>query len=238
MSGWKAKRFWKQANAVATAGGWTVQLDGRPVKTPAKALLVVPTQALADALAGEWNAQTEMVKPETMPVTRPANSAIDKVAVQFHEVAALIAAYGGSDLLCYRATFPEDLQKRQAQAWDPLLEWAATVLDAPLKVAQGVMPIEQPAHSQTKLAAQVQACTPFELAALHDLVAISGSLILGLAVCKGRLTPETAWQLSRIDESYQNEVWGTDDEAAAAESVRRAGFAEAARFWTLARDPA
>lgn len=233
MTGWTAKRFWTQATAEPCQGGYTVRLDGRPVKTPAKAPMIMPTLALAQAVAAEWQAQEGVVKPETMPCTRSVNSAIDKVAPQFDEVADLIAAYGASDLLCYRATEPAALIARQAEAWDPMLDWAARALEAPLVATAGVMHIGQPAESLDRLAAQVRALSAFELAALHDLVAISGSLVLGLAVIRGRITAETAWTLSRIDEDWQAELWGEDDEAAQTAAVKRAALIHAARFFAL-----
>lgn len=233
MSGWKAKRFWKTATAEACEGGFTVRLDGRAVKTPAKAAFVVPTLAMAKAAAAEWDAQTGEVRPETMPVTRAANSAIDKLGQQFDEVVGLLAAYGASDLLCYRATGPEALIARQAAAWDPLLEWSATALGAPLVVTAGVMHIDQPAESLSRLHAMVAALDPFRLAAFHDLVAISGSLIVGFAVIRGRLSAEDGFSVSRIDEAWQDEIWGVDEEAAALEAARRVAFHEAAQFYAL-----
>lgn len=235
MSNWAPKRFWKQAEATETEGGFTVCLDGRMVKTPAKSLLVVPTLGLAQAMAGEWQAQGEKIRPETMPFTRSANSALDKVAVQFDEVAGLIAAYGGSDLLCYRAATPATLAMRQARRWDPLLDWAAEGLGARLVAVEGVMPVEQPVDALSALEARVRALTHFELAAFHDLVAISGSLVLGFAVALGRLSAQEAWLASRIDETWQNEQWGEDEEAAGSEEIRRLGLLHAARFLALCR---
>jgi chaperone required for assembly of F1-ATPase len=233
MSAWTAKRFWKQATASACAGGFTVTLDGRAVKTPAKALLVVPTLAMAEAIALEWDAQEGVIKPDSMPVTRAANSALDKVAPQFAEVAALLAAYGETDLLCYRATGPEELIDRQAQGWDPLLEWAAKTYGAPLLVTAGVIHITQPAASVRALSQAVHGFDNFRLAALHDLIAISGSLVLALAVTSGRLTAAEAWDLSRIDESWQNELWGVDEEAAKLEAFKREALLGAERFFGL-----
>jgi chaperone required for assembly of F1-ATPase len=235
VSGWVPKRFWKEAQVDRVDGGFAVRLDGRPVRTPAKTPLVVPTLAMAEAIAVEWGAQEGVVKPLTMPVTRSANAALDKVAVQFDEVAGLIAAYGGSDLLCYRATGPDRLIARQAEAWDPLLDWAVTALHAPLVVTQGIVPVSQPETSLTRLSARVSACTAFELTALHDLVAITGSLVLGLAVTDVRLDPETAWTLSRIDETWQADLWGRDEEAEAMEVKRREGLLHAGRFYRLCR---
>lgn len=235
MTGWAPKRFWTAATVQPAPGGFTVTLDGRPVKTPAKALLVVPTAAMAQAIAAEWDAQTGTIDPEGMPCTRAANSALDKLSVQGPEVVALLAAYGGNDLLCYRAEGPPPLAARQAAAWDPLLDWAATALSAPLVVTRGVMPADQPAASLARLTAEVAALDPFRLAAFHDLVAISGSLVLALAVARGRLSAEEAWTASRIDEAWQAEQWGEDEEAAAAEAWRHAAFLQAHRFWELCR---
>lgn len=233
MSGWKAKRFWTEARAEPCEGGFTVRLDGRPVKTPAKVPLVVPTLAMAQAIAAEWDAQQREVKPATMPVTRAANSAIDKIVPQRDEVVRIVAAYGASDLLCYRATAPEALQARQAEAWDAILDWAGAAMGARLAVTQGVIPVDQPAAAVAALSARVAALSPFQLAAFHDLVAISGSLVLALAVIDGRLDAEEAWRLSRIDEAWQTEQWGADEEAAAAEAARHVAFAEASRFFHL-----
>ncbi len=233
MSAWKPKRFWSASAIVPVDGGWTVQLDGRPVKTPAKTLLVVPTEALAQAIAAEWDAQQGEIKPDTMPYTRTANSAIDKVAVQFDDVATMLSAYGGSDHLCYRATGPEPLVARQAAAWDPLLAWAAQSLDLHLTVTAGIMHVAQPEAALARATALVAALNPFQLAAFHDLVALSGSLVLALAVIHGRLDPDTAWRLSRIDEDWQIEEWGEDEEAAELTAVKQAAFLQAARFYGL-----
>lgn len=235
MAAWTAKRFWKQATAVACDGGFTVRLDERPVKTPAKTPLVVPTRALAEAIAAEWDAQQGLVNPDSMPTTRMANSALDKVAPQFAEVADMLASYGGTDLLCYRAEAPRELVARQADAWGPLLDWLAESHDAPLQATAGVMHIPQPEPSLARLTARVHGFSPFELAAVHDLVAISGSLVLALAVTDGRLAPEEAWTLSRLDESWQIELWGEDETAAESEAVRRDAFLHAARFYGLCR---
>ncbi|MEZ5753927.1 MAG: ATP12 family protein [Paracoccaceae bacterium] len=233
MSGWKAKRFWTEARAEDCEGGFTVRLDGRGVKTPAKVPLVVPTRAMAQAIAAEWDAQVGEVKPETMPVTRAANSAIDKIVPQRVEVVEIVAAYGASDLLCYRATGPEALIARQAEGWDGVLDWVAGAMGARLVVTQGVIPVAQPAEAVAALRAQVAGLTAFQLAAFHDLVAISGSLVLALAVIHGRLSPDAAWRLSRIDESWQVEQWGEDEEAAAMEAGKRVAFGEASRFFSL-----
>lgn len=233
--GWAPRRFWQTARAEATEGGHTVRLDGRAVRTPAKTPLILPSLALAEAVAAEWDAQDAVVDPRRMPLTRSANAALDKVTPQFDEVAALIAAYGGTDLLCYRAEAPEELAARQAAAWDPWLDWARDSHGAPLAATRGVMHVDQPATSLSRLSAAVTAMTPFELTALHDLVALSGSLVLGLAVAEGAITPDAAWGLSRIDEAWQIEQWGADEEAAEVAALKRAEFLQARHFLTLCR---
>jgi chaperone required for assembly of F1-ATPase len=233
MSAWAAKRFWTDVTVVPDGAGFGLRLDARAVRTPLKAALVMPTAAMAAAAAEEWRAQVGVVDPGTMPVTRAANSAIDKVAPQFDAVVDLIAAYGGTDLLCYRAEWPPALVARQAAAWDVLLGWAADVLGAPLVVTKGVMHVAQPAGSLAALRAKVAAMTPFQVTALHDLVAISGSLILGLAATEGRLVAAEAWTISRIDEDWQIEQWGADDEATALAAHRRDGLLQAERFYRL-----
>lgn len=234
MSEWKTRRFWKQADVQPAEGGFAVALDGRLVKTPAKAPLVVPTQALAREIAAEWDAQQGEIAPLSMPMTRSANAAIDKVATQHAEVADMIAAYGDSDLLCYRATGPEDLVARQRAAWDPLLDWAAERFGARLVPVSGVMHCPQEAGALARLAGEVHAQPCFALTALHDLVALSGSLVIGLAALEGVRDIDALWRVSRVDELWQQERWG-DDEEASALSVRKAGeFAHARRFGELA----
>jgi chaperone required for assembly of F1-ATPase len=235
MSDWKPKRFWKTAVATTCDGGFTVELDGRSVKTPAKAMLIVPTLPMAEAIAAEWDAQGDHVDPLSMPITRGANAAIDKVRTQHAEVAAMLAEYGDSDLLCYRAAGPDTLIARQADAWDPLLDWAAQALDARLTVGEGVIHIDQNPDVLARLRAAVFAFDEFALAAAHDLISISGSLILGLAVTRDAVDPEHAWTVSRVDEHWQIEQWGHDDEASALEVTKRAAFLDAVRFYRLSQ---
>ena len=235
MNGWAPKRFWKEVTVEPAGGGFGVRLDGRVVKTPSKAPLTVPTEAMAREIAAEWQAQDGVVKPETMPWTRAANSAIDKVTPQFDEVAGMLAAYGASDLLCYRAAHPEALAERQAAAWDPVLAWAAGWLPEPMVVTAGVMHVTQPPESLVRLEDRVRGLTPFQLTGLHDLVALPGSLLLALAVIDGAVSAEEAWTRARVDEAWQAEEWGADEEAAEAEASRRAGFLLAARFYALSR---
>lgn len=235
MSGWAKKRFWTEVSVTEAEGGFGVALDGRPLRTPARAALQVPTRALAARIAAEWAAQDDTVRPERMPATRAANAAIDKVRGQLAEVAALIAAYGETDLLCHRAEGPAALRARQDAAWDPLLDWSAGAFGLDWTVTAGVMPVDQPAGTLARLAEQVRAFNPFELTAFHDLVAMSGSLVLGLAVTRNVQSPEALWALSRIDEEWQAEQWGEDEEARAHAALRRQSFLDAAAFFADCR---
>ena len=232
-AGWKAKRFWKDVSVSETEGGYAVMLDARRVMTPGKIPLTLPSRTMAEAVAAEWAAQDDEIAPLTMPVTRAANSAIERVAPQRAEVAAMLAAYAETDLLCHSAAAPTEMPARQAAAWDPLIAWAAQTLAAPLTVTTGVLPAAQPAASLAGLARHVAALGPFQLTGLHDLVTISGSLILGLATTAGRLTPEAAWDISRIDEDWQIAQWGHDDEAAQMAAHKRSDFLRAAAFWAM-----
>ena len=233
MTGWTMKRFWTAAAPQAVEGGWGVGLDGRPLRTPAKRLFAVPSQALAQAVADEWAAQGETVEPAAMPLTRMANSAIDTVAVQHAAVVETVAAYGDSDLTCYRAEAPAGLVARQAAAWDPLLDWCAATHGARLAPRTGVMHAPQDRDALACLHRAVAAHDPFALAGLHDLVALSGSLVIGLAAMAPAFPRERLWDASRTDESWQETQWGIDAEAAERTAIRRAEFLQAGAFVDL-----
>ncbi|MDM8164727.1 ATP12 family protein [Roseovarius sp.] len=235
MSEWKAKRFWKEAQVVEAGEGFAVELDGRPVRTPLKSAMTLPSRAMAEAVAEEWDAQEGEIRPLSMPVTRAANAAIDKVTVQREEVAEMLAAYGDSDLLCYRADSPQELVARQAEAWDPLLDWADATFGARLIPVQGVMHAPQNPKALDKLAQPVHAMEPFRLTAFHDLVGISGSLVIGLAAIGEVRDIGELWRLSRIDEAWQEEQWGIDEEARAQAAVKESDFYAAKQFHDLAQ---
>ncbi|MEL6619577.1 MAG: ATP12 family protein [Pseudomonadota bacterium] len=234
MSEWKQKRFWTEATVDKGAAGWTVLLDGRGIKTPAKAPLVLPTAAMARAVAAEWAAQEGEVDPLSMPFTRTANAAIDKVAVQRTEVADMLAAYGDADLLCYRADAPEELVTRQADVWDPYLDWAADVLGARLSPRTGLMHESQDAAALQTLSDRTHALTDFELAGFHDLVSLTGSLILGFAAAKDMTSLPEIWAASRLDEIWQAEQWGVDEEAEATQKVKQKAFFHAKAVFDVA----
>ncbi len=231
MSEWKQKRFWTKVGVVAVEDGFAVQLDGRGVKTPAKASLVLPTKALADAVAAEWEAQEGEVNPNLMPFTRSANAAIDKVSIQHGEVADMLAAYGDADMLCYRASDPVELVERQTEQWDPVLAWAASELGASLETRKGIMHVAQSEEPLAILSQRTHALSNFELAAFHDLVSLSGSLILGFAAAYGAVPIEEIWLKSRLDELWQEEQWGPDEEAQKASDVKKASFLHAKDFF-------
>jgi chaperone required for assembly of F1-ATPase len=230
MSGWAARRFWSKVTVVPEGEEFAIRLDGREVRTPARAPLLLPTRALADMVAAEWAAQDGTIRPQTMPATRAANAAIDKVRGQASAVAELVAGYGATDLLCYRAEAPQALAERQAAEWDPLLAWSARRYGVSWEVTTGVMPAAQPEATLHRLSAHVAGFSAFELTGLHDLVTLSGSLVIGLAATEGQAPPEELWRLSRLDEDWQIAQWGEDAEAAASAEARRQGFLEAHRF--------
>ena len=234
MSGGAARRIWKDATAEAVEGGFGVHLDGRPVKTPSKASLVVPTLDLAEMIAAEWRAQQETVDPNSMPATRMANSAIDKVAIQRAGIVDHLAAYGETDLLCYRAEGPQGLVDRQAAAWDPLLDWAADTFGARLMPVEGVIPAPQDPQAIAALAHPMETQNDFELAAFHDLVGLSGSIVIAYAATSRFESPEKLWELSRLDEVWQIEQWGDDDIAQEVNDLRKKAFLEAFTFFHAA----
>ena len=234
MSEWSPKRFWTNAKVAKTPEGFVVKLDGRDIKTPGKAALVMPTRALADAVCAEWAEQGEKIDPRSMPVTRTVNSAIDKVAPQRAGVVEVVAAYGDADLLCYRATSPQELVHAQCVAWDPLLDWAASALNARLHPREGVMHRHQDKAALDRLAALVGELSDVELAAFHDLVSLSGSLTIGFAVVHCFASDDDLWAASRIDESWQEQQWGEDEVATELARQKQSTFLKAAEILRLA----
>lgn len=214
------KRFYKDVTLSQAIGGWSVLLDGRSIKTPGKRALLLPSESLAAAVADEWRAQEKIIDPGAMPLTRIANTAIEAVSDKMDEVAADIVAFAGSDLLCYRAADPEALVARQSAAWDPIVQWAASELGARFILAQGVMPIEQPAAALARVGEAVRPLDAFQLSGLHVATTLSGSALLALAVLKGRLNPQEAWAAAHVDEDYQISAWGPDEEAAERRAFR------------------
>jgi chaperone required for assembly of F1-ATPase len=227
------KRFYKTVAVEDQGAGLALLLDGKTVRTPGKAPLVLPTRALAEAVAEEWRAQGERIDPATMPLTKLANSAVDGASGREQAVIEDIMAYAGSDLLCYRADAPRGLIEAQRKHWDPILAWAKSTLGAPLTLGEGIVHIAQPQASLDRLKDRLLGRDAFSLAALHMMTALSGSALLALAVAEARMTAEEAWQAAHVDEDWQIGQWGEDAEAAARRAAHRRDFAAAARLLSL-----
>jgi chaperone required for assembly of F1-ATPase len=203
------------ARAAGEAQSYRLLLDGKALRTPAKADFVVPTRDLAEAVAAELLAQEERIDPANMPLTRLVNSAIDGVAGRRAEVSAEIVKYVLSDLVCYRAADPVELVRRQAEAWDPILDWCGEALGIGLERATGIVPVAQPETAGAVLAAWLATLNAFELAAVHTMTTLMGSAVLALAHARDRLQCGTAWAAAHIDEDFQAEKWGVDSIAQA-----------------------
>ena len=220
------KRFWSTVSLDSRA----ISLDGRPVRTPGRAPLALPTDALAEAVVAEWRAVEGDVDPRAMPLTGLVNAAIDRVAPDPDSFSAGLARYGESDLLCYRAADPPELVARQAAAWDPPLAWAGARYDVHLEVATGIVHRAQPAATIARLSSAVAAYDAWHLAALSPIVTVGGSLVLALALADGAITPDAAWAAAELDEDWQAERWGEDALAAEARAGRHRDFDAAVRF--------
>ena len=227
------KRFYTSVTVVPVGDGFGVELDGKALKTPSKGPLALPTEALAQGIAEEWDAQLETVRPDTMRLMQLASTALDRVALHRAAVVDETAGYAASDLLCYRAEGPDSLVAREAQLWQPLLDWAMVRFDAPLAVTSGIVHVDQPAASLKALRAVLLDLDPLTLTAVADLTAACGSLILALAVWDGRIDAAGAAAAALIDETVQNERWGEDAEAKARRERLIADIHAAARFLTL-----
>lgn len=229
------RRFYETAVHAADGDGFAVRLDGRTAKTPGKRALIVSNEALAKALAAEWAAQGERIDPETMPLTRFVNTAIDGVVGNEAAVREDIVGFCGSDLLCYRAEGPCELVAEQARHWDGVLEWADKTLCARFTVAAGVMPHDQPAESVLGIARHLARLDAFELTALHLMTTLTGSALLALAHAAGHLNVTQAWTAAHVDEDWQIRLWGADEEAADRRERRWRDMQAASRFLQLLR---
>lgn len=227
------KRFWKDVSVEREGEGWAIRLDGRAVKTPARAELEVPSEPLADAIAEEWRGVGERIDARAMPLTGLANAAIDRVAPARDAFAKGIANYAEADLACYRSEGPRVLVERQEREWDKLLGWARRRFDVDFVTTSGLMHVAQPPATVEQLSHAVAALDPFRLAGLSPLVTVGGSLVAALAVLKKAMTPEAAWDAVSIEDRWQIERWGADAEAEAALENRRRDFMAAARFLDL-----
>jgi chaperone required for assembly of F1-ATPase len=220
------KKFYKAAEAAAGSepGSYQIRLDGRPVKTPKKRALIVHSDVVAEAIVAEWHAQSGVINPATMPLTRIANTAIDAVSDTLPEVRADIVAFAGSDLVCYRAEAPVELVARQAKAWEPILKWADTALGARLAVSEGIRPVPQSERALSAIASAVQPFNALQLTALHVLTTLTGSALLALAYASNVITSEQLWTAAHIDEDWQISLWGSDEEAEQRRRLRKTEF--------------
>ena len=227
------KRFWKEAAAEREGDGWTVKLDGRPVRTPDRSPLVVRSEPLADAIAEEWLPVEDELDPRAMPLTGLANAAIDRIAPERGAFASGIAKYAEADLACYRSEWPPELVERQAESWNELLAWGRRRYDVDFSTTSGLLHVPQSQATVERLSQAVAELDAFHLAGLSFLVTTGGSLLAALAVLEKALTPEAAWEAVSIDERWQLEQWGADAEAQQALEGRRRDFLAAARFLEL-----
>lgn len=223
------KRFWRE---VSVADG-AIRLDGKPVRTPGKALLSLPSPALADAIAEEWRAVGDTLDPRAMPLTGLANAALDIVPRDRATFAASLSVYVESELLAYRAESPPELIAHQAEVWNPLLQWACSRYDVAILTTHGIVHVAQPPETLARLSRTVASLNDFRLAGLSPLVTIGGSLVIALAVLEGEMEPNAAFDAAHLDELWQAEMWGEDALALEARDARRADFAAAARFLSL-----
>jgi chaperone required for assembly of F1-ATPase len=230
------KRRYTEAGIVAAGDLFAIALDGKTIRTPAKRDLVVPTRALAAAIAAEWQAQGDEVKPHTMPLTRLASTAIDLVAQRREQVVEEIVAYAGSDLLCYRAEQPPELIAREHAAWQPLVDWATLRYDAPLIVTSGILPVRQLPETMRAFAAAVEEYDHLLLTALHAITTVAGSLVIALAVLDGRIDAAEAFAAAQLDETFEIEKWGEDEEQSERRAALRDDIAAAAQFAALLRE--
>jgi chaperone required for assembly of F1-ATPase len=233
MSTAASRRFYKSVSIWPEGEGFSVFLDERALKTPAKRPLVLPSEALAQAVAEEWAGQGDSIKPLTMPLTRLAYTALDRLAEDPSKAIDEAAAYAGTDLVCYRASHPTMLVRRQEEGWQPLLDWLSRRYDVSLAVTSGIMAVRQSDEAMARLKAVVAARDPLRLAALHALTTASGSLVIALAVAEREIDAERAFALAHIDETVQAEQWGEDAEAAAAREAVRQDIAASGRFLIL-----
>jgi len=227
------KRFWKAVQTVQADGGWGVELDGRPLRTPARVPLVVPTEKLAQAVAAEWHTVEGEIDPRAMPLTGLANAAVDRVVADKKQFADGIARYAEADLACYRAEGPSGLIQRQGELWDELLAWGRRRFDVDFRTTSGLLHVDQPPATVERLAHAVSALDAFRLAGLSPLVTIGGSLLAALGTLEEAFTPEQAWAAVSLDDRWQLEQWGADEEAQAALDNRERDFLAAAQFLRL-----
>ena len=226
------KRFYKLVVVTEKLG---IALDGKNVKTPLKAPLVLPNRPLADAVAAEWEAQKEFINPHAMPLTKLANTAIDRAVAEKSNIIAEILAFAGSDMVCYRASSPETLVTRQSTHWDPIIAWAKSALKADFETASTITHRPQSAAALQASENHIAALDPFSFVVVHNLTTLTGSALLGLMLAAGAISGDTAWRAANVDEDWQIETWGEDAEAMTRRKVRLNEFSACVNFVNLAR---
>lgn len=229
------RRFYKTATSTPVEGGWGILLDGKALRSPAKRPFVLPTEALAAAIADEWQAQGEKINPGSMPLMQFAATAIDRLADDRTALVEEIAGYGHSDLICYRSDEPPSLAQRQEEAWQPLVAWTAERYDVALNVTTGIVAVEQPTHALATFRRVLEACDLLALTVIAAATGSAGSLVIALALMEGRLSPDEAADAALLDELFQTERWGSDPEAERRLAAIRADLHAAKRFHTLSR---
>jgi len=232
MSTTRRKRFYKTATVTDDNG---IALDGRQVRTPMKQPLRLPTRALAEAIAREWEGQGDTIDPSTLILTKLANTAIDRVAGDRQRIADEIVKFAGADQVSYRSHEPEDLVARQAEHWNPVLDWAMAQLDAPFVTTTGIFHRQQSAEALGALARHVEKLDPWSLTALHNLATITGSALIAAMLAEGALDREAAWRAAFVDEDWEIELWGSDEEAMQRRAALRREFDACVDFIELAR---
>ena len=226
------KRFYKSVTVTDQFG---IALDGRNVKTPLKASLVLPNRALANAVAAEWDGQVDVINAHAMPLTKLANTALDRAVSERPKILAEIVEFAGSDLVCYRAGDPEELVSLQNQHWDPVISWARLCLNASFETVNTITHRHQPAEALHALETHIAALDRFSLVAAHNLTTLTGSALLAAMAVAGMIPAEAAWQAANVDEDWQIATWGKDDEAMARREGRQKEFSACVNFVNLAQ---
>ncbi len=224
------KKFYKLAEVTAELG---IALDGRIVKTPLKAKLMLPCLPLANAISAEWNAQVDVINPATMPLTKLANTAIDRAGAERAFVAGQVVEFAGSDMVCYRAEAPDKLVALQSDAWDPVVAWASTAIGAKFRMVRGVMHSAQTAATLAAVVAHVATLSDFQLTVAHNLTTLTGSALLGLMLTAKAISPEKGWVAAHVEEDFQIATWGQDDEAQVRRAFRRIDYDGSLQFLNL-----
>jgi chaperone required for assembly of F1-ATPase len=235
MTAAPARRFYKTVSVTGTTAPFSVMLDGRPLRTPLKRALDLPTEALAEAVAAEWDMQTEKIDPHSMPLTRLANTALDRVATDLDRIIGEIVDFAGSDLVCYRAEKPQGLVELQAKAWKPVLDWARATLAADFQITQGVVHIQQPGSALQAARDYLAHKSAWDLTAIHNITTLTGSALIAAMACTGAIPASEAWAAAHVDEDWQIEQWSWDEEARHRRNHRKREFDNCLRFCELAQ---